>query len=465
MALYSSGGNLVMSGGGAIFSGGIPTPPNTYSATTNTNVYTDGSPPTLGAAGTTYTDPTFGTTILRVTDANTLSSFSRTGISFFPTDGSAEIRRCNVGCTRFLSHCQGGEDLIFDFNASGFTASLHTVNGSYSPNISPGPVFANSCFSSTDPDTIYGVDGSNNVSAYDIVSDSLTSNVWNTSGISGAAGYNDFSLALANGVMVMMLGAQDTATLVGTYDPSGPTQRVLDVNAGTINGVTAQIYIGGTATSWIAFSVHNVTIGQDGRYVKITPTGTNVGTHTGYVIWDIQTGTVSLVSVNIGGHQAVGYGYMTNADPNNGYEVRIRSLTSQSGIANPTLLNTNSYTAENYYDQYQSWENAQSGRLVPLGWTHCTEAVAGPYPYHPTITNPWQREVTAIATDGSGTVWRFAHTFMYDNGDFQEECFAHMFANGLYFLFHSNMQNTLGTSSADGSLRTDLFLAKLVPSG
>src|SRR5437870_5747190 len=55
--------------------------PNSYSAYSGTDVKTQPPAPVLGAANSIFTDPTFGSRILRVTDQNTAS-----GQSFIPGD-------------------------------------------------------------------------------------------------------------------------------------------------------------------------------------------------------------------------------------------------------------------------------------------------------------------------------------------------------------------------------------------
>src|SRR5688572_16023197 len=45
--------------------------PSTYHAIANRNIYHKPAPPALGAAGWRFSDPTFGSRLLRVTDAST----------------------------------------------------------------------------------------------------------------------------------------------------------------------------------------------------------------------------------------------------------------------------------------------------------------------------------------------------------------------------------------------------------
>ena len=437
-------------------------PPNAYNAVTNTTVYADTNMPAIGAAGTTYADPTFGSRVLRVTDGNTAaSSGTYNNISFNPSTGSNELRQNNVDGTRF--HCVStlaGQSVIFNFDADTFTASLQTVNSSWCTDLGIG--LGTIQWDIAAPDVFYGVNSTTkNVDKYDLSTDTLTHGIWNTGSISGASHFADFSIALANGRMVMSLGPQDTGTLVGAYDPITNTQWLLDLNAGTVNGTPVQIYINGVATAWQPCTVHNTTIGQDGRYVKVSAHGTVGGLTNPILVWDLETATISEIPNGIS-HQAMGYGWMFN-DPIE-MEVWMRDITTQSGIANPTIINPNSYTPDQGRDNYVSWINAQPNRYTPIFYSAYEDPSSGvTYPFAPAITIPWQREVMAIATDGSGIVYRFAHNYQYWNNHFYDSVENVVFSNGLFVMFNSNMQNSLGTDSSTGNPRNDTFLVKLSP--
>jgi len=56
--------------------------PLTYNAITDRNFYSESAPPSIGAAGFQFTDPAFGSKIVRVTDTNT-----EPGVTWHPTSG------------------------------------------------------------------------------------------------------------------------------------------------------------------------------------------------------------------------------------------------------------------------------------------------------------------------------------------------------------------------------------------
>lgn len=442
---------------------GIPSvlPPSTYRGITDTNVYVEpSSAPPWGAAGSTYTDPTFNTEMVRVTDANTYAG--KVNHPWYPNTGSAEERRFSADSSRLLVVGDGGDEVVYDVNYDPLSVTQRTVGGSYSLVYASGSNSMEACqFSATDADEVYGIDGSANVRVYNIISEA-TSIVWTTSSLSAQGSFGDLSVAL-NGRIFIRLGPQDTATLCAGYDPATSTQWVLDVNAGTINGASIPLYVNGTASTWTAFALHNARAGPDGRYVMLTPNGATVGAnHNVTVVWDVDGGTVSVLTKDAAGHNAAAYGYLVNndylsgIDPYYSLQMLIRSVATESGMGNPSNLNTN--PGPEGYDTYSSWQNGQPFRMVPVIWSTVEDANN---PYAPPITNPYQREVCAIATDGSQVTYRLFHHLSWWNNNFYDGVHATVSPNGLLVSFGSNMMNSLGSLS--GAYRDDVFIAKLVP--
>lgn len=469
MALYSSGGKLVTSGGGAFFSGGILTPPNTYSATTDTNVYAEPTPPTWGAAGSIITDSIFNNRILRVTD----SSSAGVNKSWAPTSGSVSDNRWNADGTRFtIINSDGGSYMVLDFNASTFQATPRMVNGAYLLSIGIGVSGSSDLFWDTsNPDLLIGLDSSNNVKSYDIITTTLTL-IWDTSSLGGGAGgwmLND--ICRANGRLIVRAGAQDSATLVASFDSGSSTTHKLDCNAGTLDGVSIPLYVNGVSQPWTAVTIHGVFAGQEGRYCMITPTGGVVGTYTNpsRLLWDIDGGIVSLLEVDLGGHSTLAYGQLINNDylggahPYTPYQMLNRDITTSGGMSAPSMLNNAGSTYDGSpgdVDTYCAWVNAQPGRQVPVMWSTFANP-STPNPDDPTITVKWQREILAIATDGSQTVYRFCHHYSYGNGGYYYDgALASISPNGLYIMFSSNWANSLGTGSGH-PYREDVFIVEL----
>src|SRR5262249_48578863 len=84
--------------------------PSTYSAYTGTDAKPAPSAPALGPANSVFTDPTFGSKILRVTDANT-----KGGESFVPTDAGFH-RTFNADSTAIKLTGPHGDGYWLEFN-------------------------------------------------------------------------------------------------------------------------------------------------------------------------------------------------------------------------------------------------------------------------------------------------------------------------------------------------------------
>src|SRR5262249_39980613 len=124
--------------------------PLTYSAYTGTDPKPLPPPPALGPANTTIADPTFGTQILRVTDANTKS-----GQSFVSTDAGF-FRAWNADSTAIKLTGPHGDGYWLEFDPSTFKVG----DGSSRPAVHSLPFGARWEWSTIDPDIIYYLNGS-----------------------------------------------------------------------------------------------------------------------------------------------------------------------------------------------------------------------------------------------------------------------------------------------------------------
>src|SRR5580704_4988776 len=128
----------------------ITTAPSTYNAYTGTDVKPVPAPPALGAANSVITDPTFGSRILRVTDANT-----KGGESFISTD-SGFSRAWNANSTAIKLTGPSGDGYWLEFNPSTFQAGT----GSGEPAPHPLSFGATWEWSAVEPNIIYYLSGS-----------------------------------------------------------------------------------------------------------------------------------------------------------------------------------------------------------------------------------------------------------------------------------------------------------------
>src|SRR2546425_347819 len=109
---------------------------------------------TLGGAGFQFTDPTFGSKMLRVTDANTRPDVVG---RFWASPSSAETSAWNTNSTKFYVIGGGGETVPYAFNPAAMTASRlgDTSNATGGLLLFFG---GEPSFSFVDPDVLYGVD-------------------------------------------------------------------------------------------------------------------------------------------------------------------------------------------------------------------------------------------------------------------------------------------------------------------
>src|SRR5438477_10217377 len=114
--------------------------PSTYSAYTGTDLKAIPPAPAFGTANTVITDPTFGSQILRVTDANTSG-----GESFISTDAGFH-RAWNANSTAIKLGGPHGDGYWLEFNPNTFRIG----DGSSKPVIHPLPFPANWEWSTVD---------------------------------------------------------------------------------------------------------------------------------------------------------------------------------------------------------------------------------------------------------------------------------------------------------------------------
>src|ERR1041385_159245 len=152
---------IVMSG--AYSPAKAQTAPSTYSAYTGTDAKTIPPAPSLGPANSVFTDPTFGSRILRVTDPNTNG-----GESLISTD-SGFHRTFNADSTAIKLTGPHGDAYWLEFNPSQFKMG----DGSAFPAIHPVSFGARWEWSTLDPDIIYFLNGSQ-IAKYNKLSGAIT---------------------------------------------------------------------------------------------------------------------------------------------------------------------------------------------------------------------------------------------------------------------------------------------------
>jgi hypothetical protein len=258
-----------------------------------------------------------------------------------------------------------------------------------------------------------------------------------------------FCFALGGG------GQQDLWANVVVWNRSNDSWQVLDTHRSTINGSPANIGLG--------YNVHSAYVERTGRWVVI---GVH-GAPTDWLVWDTQANRVSFITPFWTGHDVSGFGVRINQDGYFGgpgfYEsvafvkrsLDLASLGQTTQLVAPAMM---PLPHSSINGVHMSWNNAQPNAMVPM--------LASTYrDYRNNANDPWRAwddEIIAVATDGSSTVWRFAHTrSRWTMGDFWATPRANISQDGRFAMFTSNWEMTLGQEAMSGAPRVDVFVVEL----
>lgn len=450
--------------------------PTTYKATTSRFVFPKPRLPRLGAAGTRFKDPTFGSPILRVTDGTTRPGSP--GRSFTVASAAHQLA-WNATSDRFYVRSIDGLFIPYAFDAKTMTVSR------ISPSTTGdgGLIVASQVepqFSFISPDVLFGSrqDAVNDwpvVRRFDFktltYADLLNLGAVTTIARGTYAGALSSSATSPERLCVLFGGhAQDTHYKVAVLESSGAAPVVLDSLSSTItaNGITTG------AKTVLGVYLHHAWMDQSGRYVLLYPINQQP---VPFYVWDLLTGDVSAVARNAGGHEATGFRWLINqacctTTAWDAAQWELRALSSPAGTAD--LIDPVLTPQEIYLADHTSWNNAQAGTLVPI--------VSSLYRYYNGTYNTapwraWDDEIVAVQTDRSesrGTVWRFAHhrsDVSYDGDPSQALYFwyvpnAIVSPDGRWAIFTSNWEKTLGPAVGSdllpgGQYRCDVFLVAL----
>ena len=463
-------------------SGGVP---NTYHAISNRTVYAKPAVPSLGAAGWRFTEPTFASRLLRVTDGNTRPGFPGRSYS---TPSAAHQLSWNATSDRFYIRSLDGWFVPYNFDPTTMTATriqpTTTGDGGLLIQSHVEPQFSfrsgNIIYAATRDQT--ATDGHDYpvIHQYDFNTGRYTIllNLRPYTEIDPQfpdardtyAGALSSSATVPEKVSVMFnAGNQDRHYKVAVFNVSAPASSLVILNtlASTVtrNGIPVP-------TTPLGFRLHHAWIDQTGQWVVLAPTG---GSPAHFIVWNLATDTFAPVTTRPFGHDALGYGWQVNQDccasgaPFDGAQWQLRSLTTpqtSTDLINPQLSPRQTYIAD-----HTSWNNAQPDRRVPV--------LSSLYRYYKNTLNttpwrPWDDEIVAIQTDATAgaRVWRFAHhrsnITMDVPGDgtyFWYQPHANISPNGRWALFTSNWEKTLGlatNSEPEGIYRTDVFIVRLL---
>jgi hypothetical protein len=401
--------------------------------------------PALGPAGCIIADPCFGSSILRVTDQHT-------------ADGTS----CRVASNAHLAGWSADNRAFFILTGSGvrvfrFDEDAFTVAPAGEPYAQGEP-----CWSRTDPDALYTVGGSQ----------TRTIRRWSLS-------RNTFEDVLDLDMLVP--GLADPRTYVGGIISGGGDSLVVFFGGqGQDSHYLASVLRPGSVPpavlntrETLGITLHSAAIDLLGRYVLLYSTNEDINAgRPKQICWDTSVAlddpaAFQPVTVCPWGHDALGFGWRVNQDttgkqPYDGRQWVLRSLDDVSQADD--LINPQPTPPETYVSDHTSWNCDQPNALQPvLSATFRDDNPSRP----PAPWGTWDDEIIAIATDGSGTVFRFAHhrSNVRDEQDdtqfdFWSQPMPNVSPDGRQMLFTSNWERSVGRDAA-GAVRQDVFLIAL----
>lgn len=425
--------------------------PTRYSGYSGTDPKAIPPAPSLGPANSVFTDPTFGSRILRVTDARTLG-----GASFISED-AGYFRTFNANATAIKLRRANGQSYWLEFHPSRFQ-----VGGA--DGVIPHPLQLDGDWewSAVDPDIIYFLNG-NKLAKYNKATEAVT----NLAGPPNGAPVTYHIAVLGRDKWVCSAagpGNQNTYTQVFCVNPSDTSQsKFFDIVNRTVNGVGQDDPQWPKSSQGQTLGIHALSGGPGADWLNVTfhrvPWSVN-----GESVLNLQTNQWSLLTtgdIYWSGHAVLGDGKLVNEGGSvNGMDGRgavIRDAKNLADSSKFTFIGQPPTTAGFFDSDHKSWFNATTNPKAPvLSSRYNVNTPPGPL--------TWYGEIIAAATDGSNTVWRFAHNHNGNmNAGYFTSGFAQVSNDGRWALFSSHWAGTLGSSNGDfgtGS-RIDTFIVEL----
>ncbi len=429
--------------------------------------------PPPDAAGNTIVDPTFGTTIIRVTDA--LTRPSKPGRSFRTPSGTHQHAWSALGSYFYVTSNDG---TIIPYVFDGRTG--HASRIAPSATGAGGLVlkfFNEAQFSYVDDRQVYATyNGSGatmrTIDQYDFSTGGYTRlldldtlapalNGTYVGGLDSSAGPVERLMAFFGGT------TQDRHHYVVVFDKSNlSSRRLLDTAASTLDGVPTSTPLG--------FKLHAAAIDRSGRFIILYPTSADLAAPrlaAHVYVWDTASDLITPVeaAAHPNGHDAPGYGTLVNQDcctatKWDAAQWQLRRLDTP--LTPHDLIVSTLAPKEIYLADHPAWQNARPDVSTPF--------FSALYRYGANLTEwrAWDDEILAIQTEGSGgaapIVWRLAHhrSDVSHDTDSSRTYFwytprPNVSPDGRWVLFTSNWDKTLGADTAPepgGAFRQDVFL-------
>lgn len=336
--------------------------------------------PKLGPAGFTFTDPTFGSKMVRITDEKTGGGST----SWRTSSGSDRI--WNADGSLFFLENSGGGNLIFKFNPLTLQATPWKVCSVIGP-----------LWDQNKPTVLYGRDPGERpmVTALDVSTDAR----WPAAdvpalvpGITGRGRTYLRGISQAGSALAFICGgtgqdSDDTAI----YIAAGAKPKILNTKT----------------TAGLGFFAHASALDASGRYVILGATAGDIaaGKAPNYV-WDTTFDTYAPITAFPGGHGTLGYGVSINASNDaDSQEYRWRDLVSPNTTR--LVITDLPKPSQSYASSHLSWNHVKPGNEEPF--------VVGNFRFGPgyavTAKNPWREwddEIISVSVDGKN-VRRHCH--------------------------------------------------------
>ena len=458
---------------GSVVQTGAPT---SYGAITDRVARPKPALPALDLAGFTFTDPTFGSTMIRVTDPNTRPTSPN--ISFRTPSASPQVA-WNSTSSYFYVGSTDGALVPYAFDAIAKKASRipGSGDGGLMLNFSGEPTF-----SSVNANLIHGVSNTSNnrtITRYDFAAKTYSTVVDLDTVVTGLAGtyvgaVNSGGVPTEYMTVFFGGGSQDHHNLLMWFPVENlAAKKIVNTTASTLNGTATNILLN--------FQLHAVVLDKSGRYVLLFPTVPDVAAPRNaspVYLWDTSTDIFTAITsggrdgfpdAHPGGHATAGFGYVVNHDccvsgSWDGAQWEMRSMTSP--LAPWDLIHPILTPQEIFLSDHPTWNNAQPSTLVPF--------ISATYRYgiNPAAWRAWDDEIIAVETDvpaGTGAdVWRFAHHRSNVASDTDPSVLSFWYTprpnvspDGRWATFTSNWEKTLGYDPREHAFREDVFIIEL----
>jgi hypothetical protein len=444
-------------------------PPN-YCARTDFKTAQVPSPvPNVGnltGANTVVVDPDFNHRILRVTDAKT-DPAGPDSAYITTASGFATENIWNTDSTLFLISDTKGAAYPFTFDPQTFRASRMYVSSFPSTR---GMKLPNGGFwSRVNPNILYILTGTT-IEKYDftdrftpptpeLVYDFTSSPNCLPAGFQ-VTWYSPGGVSADDSVIVLGIsgsGAQGTGHQMLAYKV-GSGCRIYNTATGQVTGDWGPT---GTINIPDRYKLHAAQMSQDGKWALCGPSAcmANCSETASPYFWDIGTTMVNVPKRRLGGHWVSGFSHWVNNDQNHIADQTKRPFFDPSSIS--SLIQDYPTGMEFPLDQHPSWYNDDPSDSTPF--FTATWSTLRPFPA------AWYNEVLGITSDGSGIVWRFAHTFITAKSQTFDTRYAigTVSQDGRYFLLSSDWMGTLGsvngsrTCKVGTNCRGDVFIVEL----